>query len=62
MCVAGEVLGCGREVVAKPGRCLWYIGSCLSLLFSYEGHVLCGYVVSDRVARPKCTDLVVGNL
>ena len=63
MCAAGEVLGCGdcREMVAKPSRCLRYIGSCLSLLFPYEGHVLCGHVVFDRVARPKCTVLVVVN-
>ena len=64
VCVAGEELGCGdcREVAAKPSRCLWYFGSCLSsLLFPCEGHVLYGYVVSDRVARPKCAVLVVGN-
>ena len=46
---------------AKSSRCLWYFGSCLSLLFPYEGHVLCGYVVYDRFARPKCTVPVVGN-
>ena len=64
MCVAGEVLGCGscREVTAKPSRCLWYFGSCLFLLFPHKGRVLCGYVVSDRVARPMCTVPVVDNL
>ena len=64
MCAAGEVLGCGdcREVATKSSRGLWYFSSCLSLLSPYEGHVLCGYVVSDRVARPKCTVPVVGNL
>ena len=63
MCAAGKVLGCDdyREMAAKPTRCLWFSGSCLSLLFAYEGHVLNGYVVFDQVARPKCTNPVVGN-
>ena len=63
MCAAGEVLGCGdcREVAAKPSQCMWHFGSCLSLLFPYEGHVLCDDVVSDRAARPKCTIPVVSN-